>query len=295
MLKNKMKNTFLLLGLLYFFSSCSHKVYDSLEWQSNKVAADGKISEWSNPLRFYDDKSKLNYTIANDRKNLYICFKVSDETAQTKILRAGIEIKIDTMKKKLFPTTLVYPMANIQNQERKKDNPQSGNNPDENNQNGNGSRKSGNHSVNKMKLLSQAKDVQLFGFKPPLGGIMPLYNNTSGISVGINLDSTGVMYYELTIPFSTFYKNELTAADSNKVFNYRIKINALPIPQSSHEGGGGGRGMGGGGMGGMGGGGMRGGGMHGGGGHGGGSGGYSGNSELYSSNQITIKMRFSYK
>ena len=144
----------------------------------------------------------------------------------------------------------------------------------------------------KTKLLGQVKDMQLFGFKPPLGGIMPLYNNTTGISAAINMDSTGVMYYEVIIPFSTFYKNELTPADTNKVFNYRIKINALPAPPM-RESAGGGRGMGGGGMGGMGGGGMRGGGM--GGMRGGGGGGYSGNSELYSANEVTIKMKFSYK
>ena len=66
------------------------------------------------------------------------------------------------------------------------------------------------------------------------------------------------------IPFSTFYKNELTPSDSNKVFNYRIKIN--PVQGGTSGGGSRGGGMGGGGMrgGGMGGGGMMGGGMRGG-------------------------------
>jgi len=266
--------------------SCSHKVYDSLEWQSNKVTADGRIPEWSNPLRFYDDKSKINYTIANDRYNLYVCMKISDETAQIKILRSGMELKIDTAGKKTFPTVFIFPIAGQQMQQRDKSEKNSGEKP--------------NRSAMKKKLIGQATDVQLIGFKPPLGGILPLYNTSSGISAAINMDSLGIMYYEAVIPFSTFYKNELTPADTNKIFNYEIKVHALPAPPM-REGGGGSRGMGGGGMPGMGGGGMRsggmggGGGMRGGGGHGGSGGGGYGNSEMYVTNKIDIKMKFTFK
>ncbi len=52
--------------------------------------------------------------------------------------------------------------------------------------------------------------------------------NNSGISAAINFDAKGIMNYEAVIPFSTFYKNELIPSDSNKVFNYRIKINPVP-------------------------------------------------------------------
>jgi hypothetical protein len=74
------------------------------------------------------------------------------------------------------------------------------------------------------------------------------------------------MNYEAVIPFSTFYRDKLVPSDSNRIFNFQIKIN--PVPGSNNgsgnsEGSRGG-GMRGGGMGG--GGGMRGGGMGGGGG-----------------------------
>jgi hypothetical protein len=278
----------LLLCLL--FSSCSHKIYDSLEWQAAKVTADGKIPEWSNPLRFYDDKSKINYTVANDRQNLYVCMKISDETSQIKILRGGMEFKIDTSGKKVFPITFIFPIANQQMIQRKKNE----NQPEKN------SGEKPDRSAIKQKLVSQAVDVQLIGFKPPLGGILPLYNTSSGISAGINIDNMGIMYYEAIIPFNTFYKNELSAADTNKVFNYEIKVNAPPAPPMHQGSESGGRGMGGGGMGG---GGMRGGGGMGGmgggggmrGGHGGGGGNSSGNSEMYVTNKVNIKMKFSFK
>jgi hypothetical protein len=294
-----MKQISLSLLVLCLFSSCSHKVYDSLDWQSNKVTVDGKIPEWPNPLRFYNDKSKLNYTITNDRWNLYLCMKISDVTAQIKMLRGGMEFRIDTLGKKSFPIALIYPIANHQMTMRNRGESQTGRNP----------RDKPEHSSMAQNLLIQAKELELVGFKTPLGGILSLFNTSYGILAAMDIDSLGIMYYEAVIPFRTFIKNELTAADTNKAFSYEIKINAVPAPQS-HEGGGGNRSMGGGSHGGIGmsgggyggggmGGGHHGGGMGGSGMHGGGqrssNGNTSENNELYSTNKVTKQLRFSFK
>ena len=289
-----MKQISLALFVLCLFSSCSHKVYDSLNWQSNKVTVDGKIPEWSNPLRFYNDKSKINYTITNDRRNLYVCMKISDVTEQIKIFRGGMEFRIDTLGKKSFPVALIYPIANHQMTMRNRGESQTGRNPKERPE----------HSSMAQNLLIQAKELELVGFKPPLGGILSLFNTSYGILAAMDLDSLGIMYYEAVIPFRTFLKDELTPADSNKVFSYEIKVNGVPAPQS-HEGGDGSRGMGGGSHGGIGmsgggmGGGHHGGGMGGSGMHGGGqrssSGNTSENNELYTTNKVNKQLRFSFR
>ncbi len=271
-------------------SSCSPKVYDALEWQSNKVIADGRIPEWNNPLRFYDDKSKINYTFSNDLQNLYACMKISDEGTQVKILSGGLIIRIDTSGKNSFPIEFQFPLGSQQTDPAKKD--------DEQNKNNSGRP---DHSSLKLKLMSQTKDAQLTGFKPPFGGIFSLYNTSSGISAAINIDSLGIMYYEAIIPFKTFYKHELSRADSNKIFSYEVMISGIsssPVHNS--------RGTAGGGPGGE----MESGGMHGGGGMSGGEGvqgggmnrsgghdnaGEYGSSEMYSSNKIKNKMRFSIR
>jgi hypothetical protein len=149
--------------------------------------------------------------------------------------------------------------------------------------------------------------MELFGFKSHLGKIISLSPpNNTGISAAINFDERGIMNYEAVIPFSTFYKNELTPSDSNQVFNYQIKINSAT---KSDGGGNGGSGTGGGGMhrGGMRGGGMGGGGgMRGGGMRGGGmndnrmSGGNSGNDYRRNINpsgltKTTIKLKLAYR
>jgi len=117
------------------------------------------------------------------------------------------------------------------------------------------------------------------------------------------------MNYEAVIPFSTFYRDKLVPSDSNRIFNFQIKIN--PVSGSNNDSGNGagsrGGGMRGGGMGG--GGGMRGGGMGGGGGmrgggmRGGGMGGsrdyggngYQRNANMSGTTKTTIELKLAYK
>jgi hypothetical protein len=294
------KNIFLLFAVC-FFISCSKQIYDSSGWQSKLVTVDGKLSEWSNPLRFYDQQTGISYNITNDHDNLYFVCSVSNESLQTKILRSGLEFRIDTLGKKSLGVGIKYPIGNVSVTELKPNNQQtkegSGERPD--------------HSAYKLKLLAQATEIQLIGFKPHLGKIISLSApNSTGILAAINFDNSGIMNYEAVIPFSTFYKNVLTPSDSNTIFNFQIKVNPVPNSNNSSNNGSGmrGNGMRGGGMGGgggmrgggMGGGGMRGGGMHGGGMGGSRSGDYGGNGYQRNSNmsgttKTTIKLKLSYR
>ena len=275
------------LLILLLCMGCSKRAYNSSTWQTTKVKIDGDISDWTNPLRFYDQKSGINYTISNDRYNLYLCFGIPDEYLQTKILRSGLEFGIDTLGKKSFPVKIKFPFGNNQVIQP---------NFNANQQNNEGSAVRPDRSSFKLKLLAQAREIQLVGFKQPFGNLITLSDaNKTGISAAINFDNRGIMCYEAVIPFSTFYKNELTPSDSNKIFNYQIKIN----PASKSENGGNrGGGMQGGGMrGGMGGG-MRG-GMYGGGMRGNGGGGYGGgnqrNATMSETTKTTIKLKLAYK
>jgi hypothetical protein len=277
-----MKKSVLFLLTIFVLSSCTHEIYNTLQWQSKKVTTDGRIPEWSNPLLLYDTKSKINYTISNDRQNLYVCMKISDEISQIKILQSGMEFRIDTLGKKKLPIAFIFPIAGQQVLQK-------GKSAEKDKK---GFSEDLYRSAMKQEQISQTKNAQVIGFKPPLGGFLSLLNTTSGISAAINMDSLGIMYYESIIPFSTFYKNEITAADTNKIFNFEIKVNALPAPSLTKTANDGGK-KGGGGMGGKGmGGGGKGGGMKGG---GQGSAGFSGNNELFLSNRINVKMKISFK
>ena len=284
-----------------FYISCSNKIYNTSGWQTKKVTIDGKLSEWANPLRFYDQETGISYNITNDHNNLYFVCSISNEFLQTKILRSGLEFLIDTLGKKSFNVGIKYPIGNVSVTDIKPDYQQTkerqGERPD--------------RSAYKLKLLAQATEIQLTGFKQHLGKIIPLSAiNNSGIFAAIDFNMNGIMNYEAVIPFSAFYRDNLVPSDSNRIFNFQIKINPVPGSNSgsgngegSRGGGmrgggmGGGGGMRGGGMGG--GGGMRGGGMGGGGmrggGMGGGGNGYQRNSNTSGTTKTTIQLKLAYK
>ena len=296
-----MKKIIFLFLAASFYISCSNKIYNTSGWQTKKVTIDGKLSEWSNPLRFYDQETGISYNITNDHNNLYFVCSISNDFLQTKILRSGLEFLIDTLGKKSFNVGIKYPIGNVSVTDIKPDYQQTkdrqGERPD--------------RSAYKLKLLAQATEIQLTGFKQHLGKIIPLSAiNNSGIFAAIDFDKNGIMNYEAVIPFSAFYRDNLVPSDSNRIFNFQIKINPVPGSNSGSgngegsrgggmRGGGmcGGGGMRGGGMGG--GGGMRGGGMGGGGMRGGGMGGggnsYQRNSNTSGTTKTTIQLKLAYK
>jgi hypothetical protein len=274
--------------------SCKAPLYE-MKWQSKPVVADGNPQEWKIPLRFYDSKSKLSYTVTNDLKNLYICVRVTDDAGQMKVMRAGMQIWIDSTGKNNEAIGILFP-------QRVQAIPVDGTQP-EHDRAESGSRKSGvtraGNSTVRNHFLHDYKEMMLTGFHAPIRGSVPL-NNEFGIQLGINwdasrYDSSFIMIYEAVIPFKTFYKNELSLADSTKQFGISIVVNALPAPKQTggaHSGGGA-HGGGGGGMNG----GMRGGSSTGGrGGRGGGQqGGGQPANPLYVTDKIKMRMQLAVK
>jgi hypothetical protein len=266
------------LVFAFVFSFCSSKVYDRLSWQKKEVQVDGNIAEWFNPLKYFDAKSKLNFNITNDRQNLYICIKAADDESQIKILRGGMDFSIDTSSKYTFPIAVTFPLPRAERPKSQKAvDPNDPREPRESHED----RRSEQSDISKKEAaIENCKEMKLAGFSIPITENVPLIN-PYGIKAALAIDKNDVMVYELVIPFKTFYKEELTPSDTNKVFSYQIKVRGIASLQQhagaagggGGGGGRGGRGGGGGGGGGMGGGGMGGGGMGGGGMGGGGMGG----------------------
>lgn len=247
------------LFFMIIMPGCSPKYYESIKWQPAEVQADGSPAEWSIPLRHYDPISRLNYDFSNDRKNLYVIFRVSDPGAQVRLTHAGMEIALDSAGGKKFPVTMGYPLPSAAAPEEVP----GSSDPDS---------KAGRKSLQKNVIATQ-DHILLNGFKNIPNGLAPITNDY-GIKVGLNWDKDGTLYYEAVIPFKSFYKETLSAKDTLKPFSFRVTLDVLPGMENSElandgsgsGGGGGHRSSGGGGMGGMGGGlgGTGGGGMNGG-------------------------------
>ncbi|MEN8229214.1 MAG: hypothetical protein ABFS38_13735, partial [Bacteroidota bacterium] len=81
------------------------------QWTSGGILIDGLSPDWSLPLKFYDNSTRISYAIANDSVNIYLCFVTADETMQMKILRAGMVVGLDTLGKKKQHISISYPVA----------------------------------------------------------------------------------------------------------------------------------------------------------------------------------------
>lgn len=226
--------------------SCSHEIFSGVR-QITPVKIDARINDWEIPLRFYDDKTKLNYSVTNDENNLYLCMRATDMQTQMKITQAGMQVWLDTTGKNKHSIGISFPLSTgvkmKYGEQTGSDSPNSD--------------ITDKHDRLKMRndFLAANKEMQVTGFKPPLAGFIPLHSDT-GINLSMNWDSTNTLIYEAKIPFSTFYKKRLTPSDSMKVFSIGIFVNGVEIiSPTSRSGGGGdasGGGMNGGGLGGSG-------------------------------------------
>lgn len=254
----------LFLSLLLGIAACTKYIYVSRSnYQEAKITVDGNPNEWPETLKYYDQKSKLQYAVTNDDHNLYICIKAAEDETQTKIFRSGIQIWIDTTGNNEHQVGVAFPLSSdIRRGDQDSDTHRTIQKTD--------------NVHGRHRYFNDFIEMNLTGFKAPIGGMTSVQNNF-GITASINKDSLGIMTYEAAIPFRTFYKEALTAADSLKLMGISIVLREVPSGEAQghsargHMSDDGGAGMSrGGGMGGMGGGGMRGGGggMHGGGGGG---------------------------
>jgi hypothetical protein len=224
------------------------------------VKIDGDLKDWGDSLRYYNEEKKLNYTLANDKDNLYMAIRFNDRSEKMRVLGAGITFSIDTKGKKKDTYTLTYPVVT----------------PGEGGQTFAAMRKPTTEGVSQedrdeltRERLTKLHNIKVSGFKD-IEGDMITTSNTYGIKVAINYDADGFLVYEATIPLKFF--GDFKIDKEQWAFNF--KINALAKPENGggeHPTGGmrgGGGGMGGGGMrgggGGMGGGRRGGGGMRGG-------------------------------
>ncbi len=291
-----MRNLNFYLTLLLFAStlaSCSSSNFIQSVPQTKPIVIDGDASDWQLPLAYYDKETKLSFTVSNDSSKLYFCFQAFDQELQTKIVRGGFQIFLDTNGGTGKDVSMLYPVSSTLQR------------PESSYGGGYGSSSDNFDPIAALRrsfFRSQANEILLTGFFPPASGLVPL-RNAFGIEVRINWDTiNNVLNYEASIPFSTFYKHLLVPADSSRVIGLTFTVNGVTRPsganrQASSDGSsGGGAGYPGssGGVypgGGASGGGFGGGGRGGGGRHGGGRGASSGSSMLAESQTLSVKLR----
>jgi hypothetical protein len=257
-------------------------------WANTPVTVDGSPAEWPQPFRYYDGNTKLQFSVANDTANIYVCIKVTDEPTESRLFKSGLNIWIDPKGKRKENTGIVFPIKAERNPgEGESHHYAGGDEMDPRVQHNNISR------LKEHAFMDQTT-LRIKGFKDLPEQTLPLKNDY-GIDVAFDWDTFDILTIEYKIPIVLALGHRLSATDTIKPIGIGFVESSAESGQKSenaetgvNESGnssGMGRGMDGGGMGGMGGGGMGSEGMGGGmGGRGGGMGGGGRGGGMNSSN-----------
>ena len=203
------------------------------------MVIDAEIKKWGDSLRYFNTEKQVNYSLANDKDNLYMAIKIADRSEQLRILKAGITFSINPEGKKKETYSITFP---VNTQAEITTVPGLINNdlgPVTEEQRG---------QLEQQKLTT-LRGIKVEGFKD-IEGDMITTSNTYGVKTAINYDDAGDLVCEAAIPISFFHANN--SAKNEWAFNF--KINGIKRPalktgdgDQANQGGGGRGGRGGGG------------------------------------------------
>jgi hypothetical protein len=177
------------------------------KWAPEGIKIDGNASEWPKPLQFYNNTTKLFYTIANDKENLYVIISVPDPQSQMKIFRSGFTFSVNTTGKKKNGSSVTFPLVNEVN-------PGSPDAPE--------SSRALIAGELKKQMLANAKEIKVDGFENIPDGKIPV-ENSYGIQTAGSYDPSGNLVCELAIPLKV-----LGITPENKdAIAYHFKVNAM--------------------------------------------------------------------
>lgn len=223
-----MKKAILSAALLIFLSGHLKAQEDVSEskWQAGEVVVDGNDDEWSKPFNFYDNASGLMFTVANDNKNLYLCFSNNDRAKTGKMMAAGWSLELSSSeKKRKFDVTINFPKSADPNMTVR-----------------------GDLKTSIGIYKAETQTIQAKGFLAN-NGDMPLVNK-DGPDISIGSDNDQKIVYEIRLPIKDLM--EEGKVKLNELITFNITVNALPNPggraaapvatgRGSYGGGGGGR------------------------------------------------------
>jgi len=205
---------------LFIIGSCRTAKVDQTPaatgvWQNNAIIIDGRDSDWIKPLTYTDMKEKLNYSITNDKDNIYILMSTKNEQEQQKILEGGLTVWINKQGEKneegaagiAFPTGSHSRDAGIM-----KGRPEL--------------------YQEKKIMLAELKDYTLIGFNKTKAVENYDYGKISeeGVDVRIDFNASGELIYEALVPLSAVYAKNSSHNYGGRSLTVGFYIDGL-IPQ----------------------------------------------------------------
>jgi hypothetical protein len=216
------KRNFTLVVLLSCFVHAQAQEDVSLSrWMKQQIVIDGNDNDWGEPLNFFDNASGMIFTMANDGKNIYLCFSNNDRVHTGKMMAAGWSVELSSSeKKRKFEAALSFPRVTDPAIAAKAD------------------MKSVVGAYRNLVPAVEAKGLLSNTSSIPL-------NAKEGLSIAIGTDSTDKIVYEIRIPVKELMEED--KLQLNELITLTISVNALE-KNGEHASGNGGAGVRGGGM-----------------------------------------------
>ncbi|MBE9664256.1 hypothetical protein [Mucilaginibacter myungsuensis] len=186
------------------------------------IKIDGKLGEWENKFGAYNKTIPLFYTIANDDNNLYIVLHSKNSLITSKILTGGVRLTFNSLKRDKGMVAITFPIvgrndvANLYKQ-------MPAGSVDANVNNGGQQTRDTQIARVNSKGIESYKLIRIDGVKA-IDTLISIYNEEE-VRVGLKIDDTHALNYELAIPLKYLSLNE----DQRKLF-YNIKVLAKVLP-----------------------------------------------------------------
>lgn len=208
-----MKRTLLVsIVLLSSMQSFTQKVESA--WTPLPLQIDGDFSDWSDIQAAYDKESGLNYRLANDGKDLYLCFEFLDRVSRTKLMTTGFSVDFQLSTKPKRKASLVFP-----NQGRpvtRRQTPQTVN------------------EVDRIKqYILEVNTAETIGFRSEVAAVSRGLSTTDAFTWEMAW-TDGTIKVEIKIPLSEFYDESYTLTDmADTKFKITPKLHAWVMPNAS--------------------------------------------------------------
>lgn len=207
------KNCLLLLSFGWISTVNAQKVpniQERSQWLPSTSKIDGKLSEWNDLLKAYNKATLIEYTIANDDKNLYLAIRSKDKTTTAKILAGGIDFILNTSATNastitfpLTPPTWIYSVKTGFAEKNYK---------------------VLSDSISIQNDIAEMKEIKVLKLAGVSDSILSIYNKY-GVKSKLTY-SNGALICELLIPLDRF---ELPKQKTGQ-FTYKVRVNGVPVP-----------------------------------------------------------------
>jgi hypothetical protein len=208
------------VSYIIFIASCSSQRAPVGHYQDTNINADGNTDDWGLPLRFSNASHAFQYSVSNDKKNIYICILTNDPGTQVQMLRSGISIYFDPKGEKNKNISLEFPVSK----------------PEENNYNNGDPITASTTKMTEDQLLLQSNYYNTTGFANIENGQFDINDKKSNLQVALKLHDDTTLVYEAIVPVNDIPGIDPNKKSTSKNFSIGITVNTPRYRRSGNNG-----------------------------------------------------------